>query len=1492
MNKGIKKVGKVVLCTLSGIVLCLFAISLAVALAFSMPRVQTFAAARAVEYLSEWLNTTVSISRVAVTGLNTIDVSDLYIQDYERDTLFYASHAAVKLDRMALLYKGRLSIRRGSFDRAYFRLHEYAEGNSNLKQITDYIEAKIGPRDDAQPFKVGRVTVTDSRFELKSDREQRPVPAGSIDYADMSFSHIDGIVSDLIVTKQLTEMKIVRLSGVERTGCVVDDTSVEKFAVTQGMLSFDNLAVSADGSRLSVPSLLITAPSWTDYQQFNDKVTVTVEIENSLIRGSTVRRCFGLPDCGLTAEEVSLTYDGKVNDFKAWIGSARIGRTEIVADAHVKGATDLRSAHFDIKALNFATTPDQVHGIFRSVFAKELPEKVSEYLDRFETIEIDASASGNIDAAAVTVAAVTDLGSADINGNITLADGRTAFDGTVEADSFDAGKLLAIADLGQVSFSAEGAADIGKKYVDARGKAAVDKIIWHGYEYRDIKLDGTYADDILRAAVSSDDPNMAFDLDGTLDLSWLEPQYNVVLNIQKADFAATGLSHDRNRQSWLSCNVEASGEGSSLDYLVGRGTVNNFLYVSGTDTLTTELVNIVANNSDSGKSISAYSSIADIEYRSRASYAQVIDYLGNRFLKQFPLMGGNAPVGDSGFSTDDYSTVTVNIKSGHNLLSTFVDDLSLSSESSLNFAFSPSTEHYSFALNSGYVEWRDYLFSEVRIDSGNRAGEVWLTADAEEILALGTSIPDVVLNATSKGDDLSVELVFSDNSTMLSGKIAADGHLGREADGKVYADCSIGNSFLLNGGDLWSLSSSKLEYRRGCVNVSALKVECGEQRIFADGEISESLFTPLQLSLENVRLGGLAELLTGYDGLRGLANGNANVMSVTGKPFGSGQIALSNLSVGGLSVDPLDFAVSIVSGASDILMKVRNSELDTTLADISYNPSKRTYKADITASEMQLSLLRPILPAEISDISGTSAVDLHIAGAGNTLNVNGNVKVDNMRTAIAYTGVEYRFSPLVLTFNNNVGTLAHSVITDKNDRKATIDGFVNIANLNNISYGARIVPDNLLVLDTQAETADQSFYGTLYASGAVDVTGNSLGTDINAALRTGDGSVFCLPLNNDTDFSSADFVRFVSEKPAEMPDTTNIVVRKKLQLQTKKLKVRRPAELNVDVMLNVGTNTQLKLIIDPATDNVLLARGMADMNITYNPRKDDFAIRGDYHITDGVYNFNFQNIISKQFTINQGSYIRWNGSPMDAAIDVSATYKLKTSLAPLLGNDKTTARSSTPVECIINLSNRLSAIDLSFDINVPTANPEYQNILSSYFSSQEMMATQFVYLLALGGFYSDTDTSTQGVTAGTTAGTAIGFDFLTDQVSKLVSNDSYKFNLKYKMINSASSSYGVDFQTELIDDKLLLELEANVDTGEYQATSDVNQLSGGGSLTLLLDPSGNFILKGFSRTIDRFDENQGLQENGVGLYYRRSFDKFSDLWRKKARKTSNEKRKK
>ena len=81
MSKGIKKLANIALHLLSAVVLVLFLFVLTVALAFSLPRVQTFAAHKAVDWLTEKFELNLSLERVSIAGLSNVVVEELYVED-------------------------------------------------------------------------------------------------------------------------------------------------------------------------------------------------------------------------------------------------------------------------------------------------------------------------------------------------------------------------------------------------------------------------------------------------------------------------------------------------------------------------------------------------------------------------------------------------------------------------------------------------------------------------------------------------------------------------------------------------------------------------------------------------------------------------------------------------------------------------------------------------------------------------------------------------------------------------------------------------------------------------------------------------------------------------------------------------------------------------------------------------------------------------------------------------------------------------------------------------------------------------------------------------------------------------------------------------------------------------------------------------------------------------------------------------------------------
>lgn len=184
--------------------------------------------------------------------------------------------------------------------------------------------------------------------------------------------------------------------------------------------------------------------------------------------------------------------------------------------------------------------------------------------------------------------------------------------------------------------------------------------------------------------------------------------------------------------------------------------------------------------------------------------------------------------------------------------------------------------------------------------------------------------------------------------------------------------------------------------------------------------------------------------------------------------------------------------------------------------------------------------------------------------------------------------------------------------------------------------------------------------------------------------------------------------------------------------------------------------------------------------------------------------------------------------------------------------------------------------NISFTITAPSATPETQNILRNSLNTEEAMSMQFMSLFMSGSFMPDVGTSGIGTVSGSILSTT-GFEFLSSQIGSMISGKNFNIRPTFRpKTETSAEEFGVQASVSLLEDRIYIEAEGN-----YATSPTTNQQStpftGGGGVTVLLNKAGTLSLKGFTRVIDRFDETQGLQESGVGVYFRQSFQNLEDL---------------
>ncbi|GAA4300872.1 translocation/assembly module TamB [Compostibacter hankyongensis] len=110
---GIVKKGLKIILWITG---CVIALLLLLAIAFTLPGVQQWAAQKATSYLSHKLRTRVEVGRLRIRFPSAVEMEDLFVADRQQDTLLYNHRLFVAIDMFKLL-SGEVSVSRLEVER-------------------------------------------------------------------------------------------------------------------------------------------------------------------------------------------------------------------------------------------------------------------------------------------------------------------------------------------------------------------------------------------------------------------------------------------------------------------------------------------------------------------------------------------------------------------------------------------------------------------------------------------------------------------------------------------------------------------------------------------------------------------------------------------------------------------------------------------------------------------------------------------------------------------------------------------------------------------------------------------------------------------------------------------------------------------------------------------------------------------------------------------------------------------------------------------------------------------------------------------------------------------------------------------------------------------------------------------------------------------------------------------------------------------------------
>ena len=252
-------------------------------------------------------------------------------------------------------------------------------------------------------------------------------------------------------------------------------------------------------------------------------------------------------------------------------------------------------------------------------------------------------------------------------------------------------------------------------------------------------------------------------------------------------------------------------------------------------------------------------------------------------------------------------------------------------------------------------------------------------------------------------------------------------------------------------------------------------------------------------------------------------------------------------------------------------------------------------------------------------------------------------------------------------------------------------------------------------------------------------------------------------------------------------------------------------------------------------------------------------------------------IAKRDFTISEGSSIRFNGDIMDSDLNINGIYSTKASVATLIA-DTTSVSARRLVNCGIGVSGKMREPKLSFSINVPDLDPTTKSRVESALNTDDKIQRQFLSLLISGSFMPDEQS---GVVNNSNMLYSNVAEIMAGQLNNILQKLDIPLDLglNYQSSESGTNIFDVAVSTQLFNNRVIV--NGNVGNREYNNSSSSGaDVVGNLDIEIKLDKSGQLRMNIFSHSADDYTNYlDNTQRSGVGIAYQREFNTFREFIR-------------
>ncbi len=703
------------------------------------------------------------------------------------------------------------------------------------------------------------------------------------------------------------------------------------------------------------------------------------------------------------------------------------------------------------------------------------------------------------------------------------------------------------------------------------------------------------------------------------------------------------------------------------------------------------------------------------------------------------------------------------------------------------------------------------------------------------------------------------------------------------------------------GDETWSIKPSHIHLFGNDITVEGFGLSADSQSIDIDGAISKNPEDVLTIDLNKISLLPIFETLEINKALiSGRASGKFiahDVLSET-PALRCERLHVDSIGYNRCTIGDADIVTGWNNDKKSFYFDadITGPEKNGSRIDGDIFPFTEALDINFHANHVPVGFLKPFMDAFTSDISGYASGNCRLFGTFKEIDLEGTVFADDVKIKIDFINAYYTATDSVRMTPGKI-LLDDITIHDSEGHTAILNGVVHHTYFKEPVFKFDISDARDFMAFNGTSKQNPDWYGTIYGNGSASVSGYPGVVNISANMSTAPRSTFTFVLSDRLDAESYSFINFRDATPdsikrANMPvDNTPELVR---QLKDKLLAEQNdePSAYNMDIRVDITKDATMILVMDPVGGDDIKAVGEGNMRLVYESTDNNLNIWGSYKVISGSYRFTLQDIIIRDFTIKEGSEIRFDGDPYAVKTDLTAYYATTANLTDLdesFAMDKDISRTNVPVHALMFVSGVITQPEIKFDLEFPTLTQDTYRKARSIISTEDMMNRQIIYLLALNRFYTPDYMAekTKGSELFSVASSTISSQ-LGNMLGKLSDNWSIAPNLRSDRGDFSDVEVDVALSSRLLNNRLLF----NGNFGYRDKSLNTNQFIGDFDIEYLLNKRGSWRLKAYNRYNDRnYYVRSAQTTQGVGIMFRRDFDDFLSFlkhFRKHGKKNDND----